>query len=168
MSNDDWIIRRAEEPDLDAVSVLAAKLVRFHHALDPERYLDRERVQEGYRWWLGKELGKRDVVITVAALGSRIAGYAYGRIEEPDWMRLLDAHGALHDVWVEDDVRGSGIAARLVGMCLDELVALGAPRLVLDTAYANERARRFFAKLGFRPTMVEMTAPPTAFARGRP
>lgn len=166
MSNDDWVIRRAEEADLDAVSVLAAKLVRFHHELDPERYLDREGVQQGYRWWLGKQLGKPEVVVVVACLRGRIAGYAYGSLEKPDWMRLLDAHGALHDVWVEDDVRGTGVALRLVRACLEELVALGAPRLVLDTAHANERARRFFAKLGFRPTMVEMTASTSDFARG--
>jgi len=154
----EWIIRRCEERDLDAVSVLAAKLVRFHHALDPERYLDRERIQEGYRWWLAKELSVRErVVITVAASGDRIGGYAYGRVEGADWMKLLDAHAELHDVWVEEELRGTGVAERLVRSCLDDLVALGAPRLVLNTAHANERARRFFARLGFRPTMVEMT-----------
>lgn len=153
----EWIVRACEERDLDEVSVLAAKLVRFHHELDPARFLHRDRVQEGYRWWLGKELAKKDeVVLIVLANGERVGGYAYARLEGRDWMRLLDAHGELHDVWVEEDVRGSGFAEKLVRECVRQLEALGALRVVLNTGWRNERAQRFFEKLGFRPTMLEM------------
>jgi RimJ/RimL family protein N-acetyltransferase len=34
---------------------------------------------------------------------------------------------------------------------------MGAPRVVLMAAWRNESARALFARLGFRPTMVEMT-----------
>lgn len=154
----EWIVRACEEADLDQVSALAEKLVRFHAALDPGRYLQRENVREGYRWFLGNELEKRgEVVIAVLANGARIGGYAYGRVQGRDWMRLLDAHAELHDVWVEDDVRSSGLATKLVEDCVSRLEALGAPRVVLSTAWSNDRARRFFEKLGFRPTMLEMT-----------
>jgi RimJ/RimL family protein N-acetyltransferase len=37
------------------------------------------------------------------------------------------------------------------------LAAIGAPRVVLMAAWRNEAARRLFARLGFRPTMLEMT-----------
>ena len=33
----------------------------------------------------------------------------------------------------------------------------GAPRVVLHTAALNEAAQRFFERLGFRRTMIEMT-----------
>jgi RimJ/RimL family protein N-acetyltransferase len=158
MSAQGWTVRRAQTADLDAVSVLAAKLVRFHHELDPQRYLLAERVRDGYRWWLGEEIAKTNrVVLMVAARGTDIGGYALGRLEERDWMRLLDAHGELHDVWVEESLRGTGIAEQLVGACVEALEALGAPRIVLNTAWLNERGRHFFGKLGFRPTMLEMT-----------
>lgn len=154
-----WVVRDCEESDLDQVSGLAEKLVRFHHAMDPSRYLQGgDRVRQGYRWWLGKELEKRESVsIVVLAHESRVAGYAYGRLEGRDWMRLLEAHGELHDVWVEDDVRGTGWAEALVLGCVERLERLGAPRVLLSTAWGNDRARRFFEKIGFRPTMVEMT-----------
>jgi ribosomal protein S18 acetylase RimI-like enzyme len=153
----EWIIRSCEETDLDQVSHFAAALVRFHAELDPERYMKRDRVQEGYRWYLGKELEKKEVVLLVIARGGEIGGYAYGRNEERDWMRLLDAHGELHDVWVREDLRGTGLAESLVRECIARLEALGAPRVLLNTAWMNERGRRFFEKLGFRPTMLEMT-----------
>jgi RimJ/RimL family protein N-acetyltransferase len=34
---------------------------------------------------------------------------------------------------------------------------LGVPRVILMSAAKNEGAQRFFARLGWRPTMVEMT-----------
>lgn len=154
----DWIVRPCEPRDLDAVSELAAKLVRFHHELNPSRFLIRDRLEEGYRWWLAKELARADeAVIVVLEHDGRIEGYAYGRVEDREWMRLIDAHGELHDVWVEEDLRGSGAAEALVRDCIARLEALGAPRIVLNTAVANERARRFFEKLGFRATMLEYT-----------
>lgn len=152
------VVRACEERDLDAVSVLAAKLVRFHHEMDPERYLIRDKLEEGYRWWLAKELAREgEAVIDVLEIGGRIAGYAYGRVEGRDWMRLLEAHGELHDVWVEEDARGIGAAEALVRHSLARLEELGAPRVVLSTGFVNARARRFFERLGFRPTMLEMT-----------
>ena len=38
-----------------------------------------------------------------------------------------------------------------------ELKARGAPMSVLSTAARNEAAQRLFARMGFRPTMIEMT-----------
>lgn len=155
----EWTVRRCEAADLDRVSVLAAKLVRMHHELDPARFLIRDKVREGYRWWVGQELANESAVIMVAERDGEIAGYAYGRVEERDWMKLLDAHGKLHDLWVEEEHRGTGVAERLCRACIAELEALGAPRVLLDTAWANARARRFFEKLGFAPTMLEMSRP---------
>lgn len=156
----EWTVRRCEERDLEAVSALAAKLVRFHHELAPSRFLaGGERVEEGYRWWLTKELAREEAVITVAAKGEAVGGYAYGRVEPRDWMRLLDAHGKLHDVWVEPELRGTGVAEALVRACVRALEEKGAPRVLLDTAWDNPRARRFFEKLGFAPSMLEMTRP---------
>jgi ribosomal protein S18 acetylase RimI-like enzyme len=70
---------------------------------------------------------------------------------------LLDAHGALHDVWVEEELREQGIATRLMEAMIARLEGMGAARIVLSTAWQNARAHDLFAKLGFRPTMIEMT-----------
>jgi ribosomal protein S18 acetylase RimI-like enzyme len=151
-------VRKAVPADLDRVGELAAKLVRFHHEMDPKRYLEPPSgVARGYRDWLAGELAGKATALVVAERGGAIVGYALGRLEGRDWMRLLDAHGELHDVWIEDDARGSGLAQRMVVACVEELERLGAPRVVLSTGAQNERAQRFFAKLGFRPTMIEMT-----------
>jgi|GEM_PF-524066 len=157
-ASSDVIVRAAEPRDLEAAAQLAGKLVYFHQALDPERYMKMERVEAGYRQWFEKELARpKQVVLLVAERGTEIVGYAYGRLEDADWNLLLAAHGALHDLWVEPDARRSGVASRLVTTMCAELKALGAPRVLLHTAWQNADAHAFFARLGFRRTMLEMT-----------
>jgi ribosomal protein S18 acetylase RimI-like enzyme len=96
-------------------------------------------------------------VVLVAVRDERVVGYAYGSLEERDWNMLLDAHGAIHDVYVADDARRGGAGHALVTAMIDALSALGAPRIVLSTMVANEGAQHLFRRCGFRPTMLEMT-----------
>jgi ribosomal protein S18 acetylase RimI-like enzyme len=150
-------VRPAERADLPATARLAAKLVRYHHDLDPLRYLLEEPLEEGYAWWFGRELGNKSAVILVAARGDAIVGYAYGRMEERNWNDLLDACGKLHDVYVEEAFRKQGVAEALMRGVIERLEGMGAPRVVLLSAWSNEGAQRLFERLGFRRTMVEMT-----------
>jgi len=155
--DDDLILRPARRDELGAVGRLAGKLVRQHHAFDERRFFLPDRVEEGYAWWFGREIDRDEVVLYVALRGDVIVGYAYGRLEERDWNQLLDACGALHDVWVEEPERRRGVARRLVEATIAALAAKGAPRVVLHTAAGNAAAQALFVRAGFRPTMVEMT-----------
>lgn len=160
---DEVLIRRAADSDVPQVARLAADLVRMHHAQDSDRFLLVDRVEEGYGRWLRHELGREHAVVLVAIRGTHVVGYGYGTLEGRDWNMLLDAHGALHDVFVAPDARRTGIGAELVQAMISALQALGAPRIVLSTMVQNESAQRLFRRCGFRPTMVEMTrsaAPP--------
>ncbi len=154
---DDLLLRPARRDELGAVARLAGKLVRMHHAMDERRFFLPDRVDEGYAWWFGREIDRDEVVLLVAERAGAIVGYAYGRLEERDWNQLLDACGAIHDVWVEESERRRGVAARLVEAAIAALVTKGAPRVVLHTAAENAGAQALFARLGFRRTMIEMT-----------
>lgn len=150
-------IRPARRAELALVASLAAKLVRQHHGFDAARFFLPERVEEGYARWFAEEVDRPEVVLLVAVREARIVGYAYGRLEPRDWNQLLEACGALHDLWVEDEARHAGIASALVEAVVGALRDKGAPRVVLHAAAGNEAAQALFARLGFRPTMVEMT-----------
>jgi ribosomal protein S18 acetylase RimI-like enzyme len=151
------MIRPALEADLPAVARLAAKLVALHHAFDPLRFFQPERVAEGYQWWFARELPRDEVVLLVAEQNGAVVGYVYARLEERDWNALLDAHGALHDIYVDEPARRSGVATQLLRAALKSLADKGAPRVVLHTAAPNVEAHALFEKLGFRRTMIEMT-----------
>lgn len=163
-------IRPAIPADTRRLGELAAALVRFHHELDPGRFFRADDVAEGYGTWLARE-AKRGAIVLVAEgdlpgptpgdpPGTTILGYAYATLEERDWNELLDAHGKLHDVFVDPAARRRGVARALLLAARDALVARGAPRIVLSTAHGNAEAQALFAALGFRPSMIEMTWTP--------
>jgi ribosomal protein S18 acetylase RimI-like enzyme len=154
---DDVLIRRATPGELPEVAKLGAALARQHHGFDPQRFMNIEAPEEGYLWWFRKELRRRGAVILVAVEHDAVLGYAYGTLEGRDWNALRDPCGALNDLYVAAPARRRGIARRLTQAMLAELRALGAPRVVLMSAAVNREAQSFFAKQGFRPTMVEMT-----------
>lgn len=129
----------------------------MHYELDPRRFLRLDNPEAGYARYLGGELASARVVLLVAASALEVVGYAYGRLESRSYDDLLDAHGKLHDVYVDDRARGNGLGEALVTEVIRRLTAMGAPRVVLQTAVQNEAAQHLFKKLGFRTTMLEMT-----------
>ncbi|HEY0464973.1 MAG TPA: GNAT family N-acetyltransferase [Polyangiaceae bacterium] len=152
------IIRAAEARDLPGIAALAGQLVRQHHDFDALRFMLIPNVEIGYARFFQSELSDPDVLLFAAELSGSVVGYAYARLEGRDWNALLDSCGALHDIFVSDGQRRQGVARRLVEAVRKALRDKGAPRLVLHTASKNVTARQFFASLGFRETMVELTA----------
>ena len=159
--SDTITVRPARGEDLPAASKLAAALVRLHHAYDPQRFMSSERLEEGYERFLRTQVDRDGVVLLVAALergeDETVVGYVLGSLEDRDWSDLRDACGKIHDVYVDERVRRKGVASHLVEAAVARLSAMGAPRVVLMAASRYEGAQRLFARLGFRPTMLEMT-----------
>ena len=150
-------VRRATRADLAPAAALASRLVHQHHAVDPRRFFLPNDVERGYVHWFGREIERREAVVLVATLGTTLAGYCYGSLEDRDWNLLLDRHGAVHDIFVLDAARRRGAGAALLTAMLSELEGLGAERIVLSTMVSNTAAQRLFERAGFRPTMLEMT-----------
>ncbi|MDP3233493.1 MAG: GNAT family N-acetyltransferase [Myxococcales bacterium] len=143
--------------DLIPVGELAGALVRLHHGWDSRRFFLVDGVEEGYRWFFSRELGKPGVVLLVAEVAGVIGGYVYGSLEERDWAKLLDAHGAIHDVYVAETHRRAGVARALMQSAIAVLEGQGAAQVVLSTAVPNREAQALFRSLGFRETMIEMS-----------
>jgi ribosomal protein S18 acetylase RimI-like enzyme len=150
-------VRKATKHDLEAVARLAGQLVRMHHASDPERFFLPEHVEDGYAWWLGKELQRPEARVLLAERDGAVVGYAYGTLEERDWNLLADEHGVVHDLFVAEEARRNGVGRALLGAMIRELEEAGAPRVLLYTLVTNERAQQLFRATGFRPTLLEMT-----------
>ncbi|WP_375769542.1 GNAT family N-acetyltransferase [Archangium gephyra] len=151
-------LRPARVEDGPALGRMGGALVRLHHSYDAQRFMQpAEDVESGYQWWLSRELKRQGAVVLVAERDGAVVGYVYATVEGRDWNALLDAHGALHDIWVEPAARGSGVGGLLLEELVRQLRARGVPRIILMTATQNEPAQRLFAKHGWRATMVEMT-----------
>jgi len=154
-------VRAARIEDLPAAAKLAAALVRQHHAYDPLRFMSIEPLEDGYERFFRSQVDREGVALLVAIHrtgdGARIVGYVFGTLEDRDWSDLRDVCGKIHDVYVDASARRRGVATQLVEAAVAALGAMGAPRVVLMAAWRNDDARALFARLGFRPTMLEMT-----------
>lgn len=154
-------VRAARPEDVPGAARLAARLVREHHAYDPLRFMSLEPIEPGYARFLAGQIGRSEVVFLIArdtaAPDGEVLGYIFATLEDRNWSDLRDACGKIHDVYVDESVRRHGVARRLVEAAVTACIDLGAPRVVLMTAWRNDHARAFFARLGFRPTMLEMT-----------
>lgn len=93
------------------------------------------------------------------AYAAKLAGRAarFEAWDGPDLAGLVAAYispGA-HDAFISNvsvvrQLRGQGVAAVLVGHCIDHARAAGAATLKLEVATADKAAGRFYEKLGFR------------------
>ncbi len=154
------IVRPARVADAAPASKLAAALVREHHDYDPLRFMLVEPIEPGYQRFLASQVDRDSVVLLVAedeGDDHRIVGYLLGSLEDRNWSDLRDACAKIHDVYVDASARRRGVATHLMEEAFRRFALLGAPRVVLMAAWRNERAREFFAALGFRSTMAEMT-----------
>jgi GNAT superfamily N-acetyltransferase len=153
-----FTVRRAEQRDLASIGEMGAQLVRMHYGFDARRFLAPfENQAGGYASFLGTQLTRDDAVVFVADRGGEPIGYAYAGVEPLSWMELREEAGFVYDVFVIDEARRSGVGAALVEAAAAWLAERGMPRVMLWTAARNEGARRLFARLGFRLTMLEMT-----------
>jgi ribosomal protein S18 acetylase RimI-like enzyme len=152
----DIIVRRLEPADWPAL-----KAVRLAALADaPEAFASTLELESGYsdeRWqeWL------RSTAVTFGAFrtcgldgpaAARIAGVAAARERPRPAEPGEPREWSLMSVWVSPDLRGSGTAGRLVDAVRDEARRSGADRIRLWVTDVNERARAFYARLGFEPT----------------
>jgi ribosomal protein S18 acetylase RimI-like enzyme len=152
------VIRRATRDDLRAIGRLGALLVAAHHAFDSRRFLPAtSRTKEAYAAFLGSQLDEPDAAVFVAEQNADVIGYAYVAVESYDYMSLRGPAGLLHDIIVDPERRGHGVGRRLLEAVLEYVRSRGLAQIVLSTAERNEAAQRFFAGVGFRRTMIEMT-----------
>lgn len=149
-------IRPATSSDIPAVLPMVAKICALHEAWDPAKYGFLPEPQERYRRWLGARASDPRSVFLVAEREGRLAGFLIGTIEEEIPIYRLKEFGFIHDLWVEEQYRHEGIARQMVMLAVEKFKSAGVHQVRLDTAAANDPARKLFASCGFRPSTTEM------------
>lgn len=151
------LVRDMKGADLEVVGALAERLVLLHHEWDTTRFFTTPDIANGYRRYFRSLLKDENTLLLVAERNGEVAGYLYGSMEGRDWAKLLDVHGAIHDVLVADAHRWHGVAKALMAEAKARFTAKGAKKLVLYSAQSNVEGQTLFRSIGFRPTMVEFT-----------
>jgi aminoglycoside 6'-N-acetyltransferase len=126
-----------------------------------ERWL---RTTEVVRWWgdpqeqaalLRQDLDEPRMVMRIVSLAGRPFAYAQDYAHLPAGTRAIDSFIG------EPDMIGQGHGSRFLNILAQRLRAEGAPVVAIDPDVENLRARRAYAKAGFRgETVVETGAGP--------
>ena len=152
-------IRPAVPQDFVPMGELGASLVATHHRFDPLRFLaPTEDMAERYANFLREKSQRAEAILLVAEVEGEVVGYAFSGVEGADYMALRGPAGVIYDLVVDEGHRRRGIGSALLGATFGELQKRGVPRVVLFTAEKNEAAQHLFQEVGFRRTMIEMTA----------
>lgn len=63
----------------------------------------------------------------------------------------------LYDIWIEESMRGKGYGRAALLLLEERARVLGKKRIALHVFAHNERARRLYDELGYKPTNIMMT-----------
>lgn len=156
--NADALIRAATPADVPAVLPMVAQICALHEAWDAAKYGFLPDPAQRYQQWLIEQAHDPHSVFWVAELpeSGQLVAFLVATIEPEIPIYHLPEFGFVHDLWVEPAYRQAGIARQLVAQTMKCFEQLGVRQIRLDTAIANEAARRVFQACGFRPSTVEM------------
>jgi ribosomal protein S18 acetylase RimI-like enzyme len=150
-------IRRAVSADQDLLGRYGGALMRQHHAADEKRFIQVENPEAGYGRFLVSQISNENSLVIVAEYAGTVVGYVFADVEPTNWMELRGPCGVIQDVFVDEKARRLGAGRELMRAAIDWIHSKGRSQVVLMTKSRNEHAQHLFTKLGFRPTMIEMT-----------
>lgn len=150
-------IRAATASDQEPLGRHGGALMRQHHLADDRRFLHVEHPEAGYGRFLVSQLSNPDSLVMVAEHAGAVIGYVFADVEPTNWMELRGPCGVVQDLYVDESARHLGAGRELMNGAIAWIRSKGRSQVVLMTKSRNEHAHHLFARLGFRPTMIEMT-----------
>jgi GNAT superfamily N-acetyltransferase len=148
-------IRRGNPKDAGKIAEYAYKLAIQHRDYDPGRFSVFASLEQMIDFY-GRQAAAKDSVILIAEFERKVVGFAYIQFEAKDYPNLLENAAWLHDIYIDEALRGKDAGRRLIEASIISAKELGAEKLMLSAASQNEFARGFFERNGFKTTMVEM------------
>jgi GNAT superfamily N-acetyltransferase len=152
------MIRPATDDDWKRIGDLGELLARTHHGFNPSRFIHPDRMPgDVYASRVRAEIARGHATVLVADVDGQVAGFLFAGIEPESWKELRDVAGYVHDLVVDEAHRHAGVGTALMASAIEWFDARGVSRVMLWTAQQNVSAQRLFHRLGFRPTMIELS-----------
>lgn len=153
---EDVVVRPAVPADVPALECLWGEFIDHHAEGDAyfRRSPDAKRIH-GAR--LSEELDRADRLILLAEHEGDPVGFAIAEMRSASDLFLVGPYGFVRDLGVTRKARRLGVGQRLYDAVLEWLTELGVRRAELDVTEANEAARRFWERQGYRPLYTRMT-----------
>jgi ribosomal protein S18 acetylase RimI-like enzyme len=152
MTNKEVTIRGAEPEDLNRIIALGEELQAESRQFEPGLTFNADEAMSHY----ASELKNDAAHIIVAEYNSSIVGYQYSYIEVLDYLANKNRECHLEAIYVEPQVRGLGIAARLLEEAERWAVEeRHADRFKAGIYAQNTASVKLHEKYGFEPYYIE-------------
>ena len=146
-------IRRLGLEDFDRLRDCVAGLQDYERQFDADKRVGVAMASD-YVIELRAAVRQNDGCAVAAEIDGQVVGFIAGWINPADTMQSTP-HFYVSDLYVQDDFRGQGIAARLVEAVEQYAAAKGIPSIVLHVLAQNALAKTFYEKQGFE--LYELT-----------
>ena len=146
-------VRKATRDDASRIATFAVALFELHAAWNPRRFSQIATVEGAARFY-GDRADNGSVL--VAELNGEVVGFAYFEYEPTLYAELATRVAWLHDIYVDEAVRGGGVGSALIAGVRDAARELGADKILLSVALQNAEGHKLFERSGFERTMHEM------------
>jgi GNAT superfamily N-acetyltransferase len=151
----DFIVRRANLGDLEAVLALNEKLFALDGKFDHTLNFAFTRSEPGTAYFASR-LSEEEGIGFVAEVGSRISGYLVGAISAAAFYRAAKVIAELENMLVLENYRGRGIGRALFEEFRRWAKEKKAERLHVVTIAGNKAALAFYRELGFAEYEVSL------------
>ena len=133
-------IRRGRRSDSEQLLGLVIALAKFEQLEPPS--------EQGKKRLLADLFQRRRVRLFVAAEGKRLVGYALYLYSYSSFVAKPTLY--LEDLFVLEDYRKKSVGFALFRKCVDEAISKGCGRMEWTVLTWNEKALKFYEKLGAR------------------
>ena len=144
------VVRAATASDAHAIATIRLASWRATYAgIVPAALLERMDLVRNEAWITGRLADPQgQATLVVEGERGRVAGYALTAPARDDDAAGL---GELEAIYLDPGARGHGLGRPLLDAALAELATAGFGTVVVWVLIANEPARRFYERAGFRP-----------------
>jgi GNAT superfamily N-acetyltransferase len=156
MKKSNITIRKATINDHQGVIKYALKLVYQHQNFNPLRFVEFENHEQQIFDFFTEEIVNPKAIVLIVELENEIVGYSFTRLEESSLVDIAPASVWLHDIYIDESVRGLGAGKLLLKASIDAAKQLGSQILILQVAAQNEFAKKLFEDNGFKVATYEM------------
>jgi GNAT superfamily N-acetyltransferase len=134
------VVRKGRKSDSKRFIELVLALAEFEHLEPPSQAGRRRLIQDVFE--------KKRINLLVAEMGGKLVGYAIYFYSYSSFLAKPSLY--LEDLFVLEEYRKRGVGFALFRRCVDEAIARGCGRMEWSVLTWNEKALKFYEKLGAR------------------
>ena len=151
------VIRKAKLEDLKTIQDLNHALFLSDADKDKKLNHDWPYLETGKEYFKGAIEGKTGVCF-VAEKDNEIVGYLAGSIKFDSSIYRQVRRSELENMFVTEECRGQGIGEKLAKKFIDWSKENDVTHTFVSAYWLNERAIKFYKRLGFEPLALELEA----------